>query len=128
MESKNNSPASNTETWYRETVTKLYRFIYSQLQNKEEAEDLTQETYLRCLKQSPNNLPPYPYLKQAARNLITDRYRRKSVIQNLHQELAEPEPSSYEEEWLDRAMLHELMNLLPPDSRQILDYRLIQGW
>lgn len=52
------------ETWYRETVTKLYRFIYSQVQNREETEDITQETYLRCFKQQPENLPLTPILSR----------------------------------------------------------------
>ncbi len=128
MESKIGPPASTMETWYQETVTKLYRFIYSQLQNKEETEDITQETYLRCLKQAPDALPPYPYLKQIARNLITDRYRHKLVAQSHLEHLPEPEHPSLEEEWLTRATLQELMNQLPSDYRQILEYRIIQGY
>ena len=63
------------EIWYQETVSKLYRFTYALLQNREEAEDITQETYFRCLRQNKQELPPFPYLKQVARNLIYDRYR-----------------------------------------------------
>lgn len=128
MESKIGPPASPMETWYKETATKLYRFIYSQLQNKEETEDITQETYLRCLKQDSSHLPPYAYLKQVARNLITDRYRHKMVAQSHLKALPEPESPSPEEEWLNRAVIHELMNQLPPDYRQVLEYRLIQGY
>ncbi|AFL99432.1 RNA polymerase sigma factor, sigma-70 family [Desulfitobacterium dehalogenans ATCC 51507] len=128
MESKTGPPPSTMESWYRETVTKLYRFIYSQLQSKEETEDITQETYLRCLKQDSGNLPPYAYLKQIARNLMTDRYRHKLVAQNHLEHLPEPEYPSPEEEWLNRSTLHELMNQLPSDYRQILEYRIIQGY
>lgn len=49
------------DSWYQQTVSKLYRFTYSLLQNREEAEDITQETYFRCLRKGSGDLPPYPY-------------------------------------------------------------------
>lgn len=35
--------AERMEAWYQQTVSKLYRFTYALLQNREEAEDITQE-------------------------------------------------------------------------------------
>ncbi|CAA7600567.1 RNA polymerase sigma factor, region 2 [Acididesulfobacillus acetoxydans] len=66
-----------TETWYNQSVTRLYRFVYGRVQNRAEAEDITQEAYVRCLKmyKGRNSLPPYAYLRQTAQNLIYDRYR-----------------------------------------------------
>lgn len=116
------------EIWYRETVTKLYRFIYSQTQNHEETEDITQETYLRCLRQHREDLPPYAYLKQIARNLITDRYRHQRLAQDRLEGVIPQESPSPEEEWLDRAAVQELMSQLPSDYRQILELRIMQGY
>lgn len=72
---KNLITEQGLEAWYRQTVSKLYSFTYALLQNREEAEDITQEAYFRCLRKDASDFPPYPYLKKIARNLIYDRYR-----------------------------------------------------
>lgn len=115
------------ETWYRQTVKKLYSFVYSQLSNREEAEDITQEAYLRCLRQNPPTLPPYSYLKQTARNLIIDRHRHRSVVQEHLPKLHPSEPLP-EEDWLEQAVIRELWEKLPPDYQQVLDLRILQGY
>lgn len=115
------------ELWYRETVPLLYRFVYSQLHNREETEDIVQETYLRCLKQHPDPLPPYPYLKQTARNLIIDRYRSSAKATQSLSFFSSGTPSP-EEEWISEAATEELLIQLPPDYRQVLDLRIIQGY
>lgn len=122
----------NLETWYQQTVSKLYRFIYAQLQNREEAEDITQETYFRCLRHSKQDLPPYPYLKQVARNLIYDRYRQwqRFLSQAEKQSLTQSSSSdsSMEENWITQAYLQELMDQLPQEYRQVLKLRIIEGY
>lgn len=116
------------EIWYRETVTKLYRYIYSQVQNRQETEDITQETYLRCLKQSPETLPPYAYLKQIAKNLITDRYRHKLTAQAYLDQTVSPDYLTPEEDWLNQDTIQELMGKLSSDYQQVLRLRIIQGY
>ncbi len=70
MAKKKSSFAEDSmEIWYQQTVSKLFRFTYALLQNREEAEDITQETYFRFLRKDPINFPPYPYLKQIARQI-----------------------------------------------------------
>lgn len=59
----------------------LYRFIYAKVQNREEAEDITQETYFKTLvylrehKSLPENLQGY--MKTIALNIVRDRWRQK---------------------------------------------------
>jgi len=58
----------------------LYRFIYYKVQNQEEAEDITQETYVKTLKFQKNKLPHENFLafmKTVSLNLIRDRWRQK---------------------------------------------------
>lgn len=69
-----NSRAMDIEEQY----DKIYRFCYYRVKNKETAEDLTQETFLRFLKS------PYEergerirYLYTIARNLCTEEMRRE---------------------------------------------------
>lgn len=117
------------DAWYQETVSKLYAFAYTLLQNREEAEDITQETYFRCLRKNGPNLPPYPYLKKVARNLIYDRYRRWQKSQNpLANHPQAEEMTETEDRWLDRAMITEFMNHLPEQYRLVLELRIIKGY
>ncbi|EGW39584.1 RNA polymerase sigma factor [Desulfosporosinus sp. OT] len=120
----------NMETWYQQTVAKLYRFTYALLQNREEAEDITQEAYFRCLKKDTKEFPPYPCLKQVARNLIYDRYRHWQITNSAIEDhpLSEEDVSATEENWVTRALVQELMNQLPSQYRQVLALRIIEGY
>ena len=117
------------ENWYQQTVSKLYSFTYALLQNREEAEDITQETYFRCLRKDSKSFPPYPYLKKVARNLIYDRYRhwQKSGSQMEDHTLSE-DVSASEEDWVTRSLVQELMNQLPEQYKQVLELRIIEGY
>ncbi|NNA37656.1 RNA polymerase sigma factor, partial [Pseudomonas lundensis] len=59
------------------TWQSLYRFIYYKVQNREEAEDITQETYLKALSymQKKNNKieKHISFLKTVALNIIRDK-------------------------------------------------------
>lgn len=117
------------ETWYQQTVKKLYSFTYSLLQNREEAEDITQETYFRCLRRDTKSFPPYPYLKKVARNLIYDRYRHwQKIGSQMDDHSLTEDVSASEENWETRALVQELMNQLPEQYRQVLELRIIEGY
>lgn len=119
----------NLETWYQQTVARLYRFAYAFLQNREEAEDITQETYFRCLKTGAKEIPPYPYLKRVARNLIYDRYRHwKTAPSQIEDHSLAEDISATEENWITRSLVQELMNQLPEQYRQVLELRIIEGY
>ncbi len=66
---------------YSKQYDKIYRYCYFRLKNKETAEDITQETFLRFLKhgeyQGKGNELHYLYV--IARNLCIDEYRRRAV-------------------------------------------------
>ena len=74
------------QNWCSNTWPQLYRFVYHRVQNREEAEDLLQETYLRVLPSISlaeglplERLPSYSYLQTVALNLIRDRWRRQKA-------------------------------------------------
>lgn len=119
---------TSMETWYQQTVSRLYRFTYALLQNREEAEDITQETYFRCLRKDPEILPPYPYLKQTARNLINDRYRHWKITQNHTENQLTSDNSATEEDWINQTLVKEAMNRLPSHYRQVLQLRILKGY
>lgn len=75
-----------------EQYDKIYRYCYYRLRNRERAEDVTQETFLRWFAsdtcRDKNQLLRYLYT--VARNLCIDEYRRP-VTQPLPEDLPEQE-------------------------------------
>lgn len=61
-----------------EQYDKIYRYCYFKLHNRELAEDLTQETFLRYLEHYDfaNVTTAMKYLYTIARNLCVDEYRK----------------------------------------------------
>lgn len=59
----------------------LYRYIYYKVQNREEAEDITQETFVRTFtycKKKKLGLDKWPgFLRTVALNILRDRWRQK---------------------------------------------------
>ena len=66
-----------------DTWEPLYRFIYYKVQNREEAEDITQETYVKTLKYLQKNRTPIEnfmaFMKTVSLNLIRDRWRQRNT-------------------------------------------------
>lgn len=64
-----------------EQYDKIYRFCYLRVSNRETAEDLTQETFLRYLEhpQYHNIDKTLQLLYTIARNLCNDEFRRKKI-------------------------------------------------
>ena len=58
----------------------VYRFIYFKVQNRQEAEDITQETYVRTLSYLKDTMQSgriHQFLKTTALNILRDRWRKK---------------------------------------------------
>lgn len=59
----------------------LYRFIYYKVQNREEAEDIIQETYVKTLTYLKEHETPQDnllgYMKTVALNILRDRWRQR---------------------------------------------------
>jgi len=71
---------------YDEYVEKIYRFIFFKVSNREEAEDLTSEVFLKTwnylIKPSQNKVKSFSGLVyKVARNALIDYYRSKSKQQ-----------------------------------------------
>ena len=63
---------------YEETLPAIYRFIYGKVGNREEAEDLTSQVYLKALNgldQSRDAISAQAWLFQVARTTIADYWR-----------------------------------------------------
>jgi len=114
----------------------LYRFIYFKVQNREEAEDITQETYVKTLAHLNAHDTPrgnfLGYLKTVALNVLRDRWRqkkRRGITINFEE--INPEEWSGQDHQKTIALRLQLENALAKlsaDQRTVLDLRIIKGY
>jgi len=63
---------------YGEYFTPLYRYILSQVKDRQITEDLVQTVFFKVLQKfPPEKLPPLPYFFTIARNSIIDYWKKK---------------------------------------------------
>lgn len=129
--SSSKGPENKMRVWCDQTWPEVYRYIYYHVHNRQEAEDLTQETYARTLKKFsfPDQLPTQGYLKTVALNLIRDRWRRQRVrgTQVPLDETLLPQDSDADAT-VNRALVQELLAKLSEEHRSVLELRIIEGY
>ncbi|WP_462410656.1 RNA polymerase sigma factor [Neobacillus sp. Marseille-QA0830] len=113
----------------------IYVFVFLRTRHKQEAEDITQETFIRAIRTEGRyadetvNIPAL--LKTIARNLIIDRWRKK-------QKTEDPLPLEPEQVLVDKGndlgrMLEQkeqvayALSLLKEEQRKVIVLRLLQG-
>jgi RNA polymerase sigma-70 factor (ECF subfamily) len=114
----------------------IYAIVYASTRNPHDAEDLTQEVFLRALKAfdryEQRDVPFRAYLSTVARNLIRNRWRRKMPVQ-IGLEDAPPlyssEPGPEERAMLssDLGRLAEAFSTLPETYQRVLHLRVLEG-
>jgi len=120
-----------TSTW-----EPLYRFIYFKVQNRQEAEDITQETYAKALSQISNNnikIDKYiSFLKTVSLNIIRDRWRKnKRWGENVNYENVNPEVTSEEDHTevsARRLLIENALKELNEEQRKVIELRIIKGY
>ena len=127
---------------YDAYVQAIYRFIYVKISSKEQAEDITAETFLRlwqALQKGEEVRHVRGMLYRIARNLVIDAYRRRGASPDLLAvTLSEDETSSDNEALSDRgkasrtiearadlALLLQQIGQLKDDYQDVLTLRLI---
>jgi RNA polymerase sigma-70 factor (ECF subfamily) len=119
-----------------DTWKELYRFIYYKVQNREEAQDITQETYVRAityLEKNKAKVENYSgYLKTVAINIIRDQWRSKkrwgnpiNIDEITADTLSE---ADFTDHVNDRSMLEEAMRQLSPEQQEVITLRIIKGY
>ncbi|MCC2684412.1 MAG: polymerase, sigma-24 subunit, subfamily [Paenibacillaceae bacterium] len=120
-----------TATW-----ESLYRFVYFKVQNRQEAEDTTQETYVKAYShlQSGKVAPDkyIAFLKTIALNLIRDSWRRKKRRgPSIDVESVDPAHFAVEdhtEESAQRQAVQEALAQLNEDQRTVIELRILKGY
>ncbi|MFX4262781.1 RNA polymerase sigma factor [Pelotomaculum propionicicum] len=114
----------------------LYRFIYYRVQNREEAEDITQETYARSLPYLRENKVPsqnFPgFMRNVALNVLRDRWRqkkRRGTPVNIEEaDLAAAAEMDCQNTVAQRLRVENALAGLGKDQRAVLDLRIIKGY
>ncbi|WP_238600622.1 RNA polymerase sigma factor [Metasolibacillus meyeri] len=121
------------EAIYEEHFHTIYKYIRLMVSHAQLAEDLTQETFVRLLKGNfRNEAHIQTFIRQIARNLVIDHYRKKALIQWLPftQEHEQHDFTYTPHDWLAqnelRQELYEALQQLKPLQREILIFRKIE--
>jgi len=114
----------------------LYRFIYYRVQNREEAEEITQDTYVKTLtylqkhKYNPESFTGL--LKTIALNLVRDRWRqkkRRGVTCSLEEPISIDKEAIDEQKYItERLQIEDALAKLSTEQRTIIDLRIIKGY
>lgn len=102
--------------------TRIFHYCLYWLHHKEDAEDMTQETFLRYLQHPEYESHARQYLYTIARNLCIDKLRK---IQP--EALAEEAVPSVEYAIPERVALKMAMEELPEEDREIIILRYVNG-
>ncbi len=114
----------------------VYAIAYRALRNVSEAQDLTQEVFLRALRSLPRyeetGAPFRAYLATIARNLIRDRWRKhRPQIVELDLAATLPDTTDLPEDRalqnVDRDNLRRALRLLSDDHQLVLRLRINDG-
>ncbi len=124
------------ETLCRRNWRPVYRSVARYAADPAEAEDLTQEVFLRALRAFPQfadtGVPYTAYLMRIAANLTRDRWRagpgRVVPVGNLPEQPAPgPGPDGLAVASDQRAALLRALDRLGPDQRAVLRLRILEG-
>ena len=120
---------------YRTHVRSIYSFIYSKVGNREAAEDLTSEVFVKALGHLDTGRQEASiaaWLFRVARNAVTDYWRaagRAQVIALDDERLARaaPSPPDIPRQEQNEARARAVLDRLPENHRRVLSYRLLDG-
>jgi len=123
------------QTFYQENLSLIYRYVFSKVGNREEAEDLTSQIFIKAIRGIDTERGPQSmqkWLFQVARTTIADYWRvyyRVSV--NSLEELleagwegpVEEEPAAISSRPLER--VQRILRALPEHYREVLNCRFL---
>lgn len=127
---------------YQEYYTPIFRFIYSKLSDKDEAEDLTQVVFIKLFQAVKNyedrGYTPLAYIFTMARNELKNFYRKKRSI-NIEDEdlfvaleragvVNDDCPIKSHQQKSSNTLLTRLLTQLKDEPRKILEMKYLSGY
>ena len=119
---------------YQKYIDQIYNYIYFQVKgNKQEAEDLTEEVFLRCfqmvLQKSEKNKNFRALVYTIARNLVIDSYRAKKTEIDIDNLEISSNTVWNPEETLEKSQLSKILSEaikdLRPNLKEVIILRYI---
>jgi len=122
---------------YENYAAEIFTFINGRVQQKQDAEDLTDEVFVRAWKALSNykdeGKPFSSFLYRIARNLIVANYRKedqwqvRSIDTTSLMAAVDKGPAELHAEEVLQEELHIAISKLKPDHRDIIVLRFIEG-
>lgn len=108
-----------------EYYDKIYRYCFFKLQQRETAEDITQETFLRFLNHNDYRSieRKLPYLYRIAHNLCVDEYRKRKPVSLTEEEKLED--TGAEEKMFNDILLRTALSQLSEEERELILLRYV---
>jgi RNA polymerase sigma-70 factor (ECF subfamily) len=119
---------------YEHHAPGIFRFVYAHLEQRQDAEDLTEEVFFRAWRALPRyqerGVPFQFYLLRIARNVLIDHYRRSQLpdrsrlesVEQMENDLSDVSAGKREMEG-EHAELVKHLRSLPEDHRTVLVLR-----
>lgn len=117
----------NKSTSLEEQYDKIYRYCYFKVKQRELAEDITQETFLRFYERFGHygNGWTLQYLYRIAHNLCVDEYRRKRNVIFSENEIGEKTDEELENKVISNLIIKEAMSYLSEEEKELLLLRYV---
>jgi len=118
---------------YEEHFDKIYRYVYLKVGNEAEAEDLTQDVFVKALEAIGSyrwrNLPFASWIFRIAHNQVIDYFRKQGKVEKVDLEdddvapVDESNPAHIAEQRFEIAELRENIKKLSPSQREVVSLR-----
>jgi RNA polymerase sigma-70 factor (ECF subfamily) len=130
-------PSSDIEQVFAQYLDPVYRFLYRRLGNREDAEDLTSEVFLKAargLDQTRSQASIAQWLFTVARTVLADHWRRyyrggaplpldDARVGEMPGRVESNEPSQG-----TTALVERVLEALPERYRNVLELRFLRGY
>jgi RNA polymerase sigma-70 factor (ECF subfamily) len=121
---------------YQDYQTRIYQYVYHLVGDREQADDLTQDVFLKAFRALPKmdaSLKLSAWLYKIATNTCFDALRRRRLIawlpwQDLEHELADVESADPQEVYGTTELVRAALNRMPPQYRAALLLYTQQGF
>ncbi len=132
----------NFEKFYQENFDKVYRFVFFRCQEKQQAEDLVSEIFMKVLE----NFSKYDesksktaWLMTITRNHLANYWRDRKVTVSIDASLDEENDAPDDEKWLksalfeaqklaNKSLVYEILEKLDPKEAEIVTLHYIFGY
>lgn len=130
-------PSPNLEDVFDRFLDPVYRFLYSRVGNREDAEDLTSEVFLKAARQLDSERPQASvaqWLFTVARTVLADHWRRyyrsgaMVPLDDVQSSLPESGEQQVRPSERSAQLVVEVLGLLPERYRRVLELRFLHGY